>query len=153
MRFEPARVEHAAQLLQDIRPLDLQEVEASTGDPGTTVEMSVRLSHNPWVVFSDDDRLLCLFGAAPYNLLDNKASPWLLGTTHLGRYSKTLTRVAQAYIAEIREQFPRLENYVDARNTPSIRWLKRVGFAVDPPRVYGVQRRMFHRFHMGLEDV
>lgn len=150
MRFEQARVEHAAALLQDLRPLDLQEIEASTGKPRTTIEMSVRLSHNPWVVFSDAGDLLCLFGVAPHNLMSDTGAPWLLGTTHLGRYNKSLTQIAQRYLAEIQEQFPQLWNYVDARNAPSLRWLKRVGFAIDPPVVHGVQRRLFHRFHMGL---
>jgi hypothetical protein len=41
-----------------------------------------------------------------------------------------------------------LENVVDARNTKSIRWLRRMGFEVLPAAPLGVEGRPFHLFVM-----
>jgi hypothetical protein len=154
MKYQLATTDHVPALLADMRPLDWQEATASAGpDIATTVANSVRLSHNPWVVFDDEGALLAIFGVAPYNLMSDTGAPWLLGTRKLDRHSKTLTTVSRRYLAEMQEFFPKLVNYVDVRNTPSIRWLKRVGFAIDAPAPHGVKGEPFHRFHMGSDDV
>ncbi len=45
--------------------------------------------------------------------------------------------------------FPHLQNYVDARNEISIRWLKWLGFRFDPkPVPYGIWGLPFLRFQM-----
>jgi hypothetical protein len=46
------------------------------------------------------------------------------------------------------EQHSFLENWVDARNVTSIKWLKWCGFDFDDPAPFGVEQLMFHRFEM-----
>lgn len=134
-----------------MRVLDHYEMIAASGeDISGTLTRSIKLSYNPGAAFSPDGELMCLFGAMPIELMGNAAVPWLIGTTTLNRHPGALTRGAMTYLAQIAQQYPRLFNYVDARNTPSIRWLSRLGFAVDPPAPFGVEGLPFHRFHKGL---
>ena len=54
-------------------------------------------------------------------------------------------------IATWREQFPFMFNYVDARHTDAIRWLKWLGFEFDEAAPYGPFDLPFYRFTMGEE--
>ena len=83
------------------------------------------------------------------DILSGKGSPWLLGTNEIGRYALTFLRANKKYVRRMLEFYPHLENYVDARNTTSIQWLKWLGFEFDLlPVPYGVWKMPFFRFEM-----
>lgn len=137
-----------------MRPLDRQElIAASGGDLVYTLEQSIHISFGCAAAFNTRDDLLCLLGVAPVDLMGDLGVIWLVGTTALDRHPLDMHRNALRYIRHVRQFYPRLFNYVDARNAPSIRWLSRLGFTIDPPVPFGVQGRPFHRFHLGFDDV
>lgn len=113
----------------------------------------MRISLHPGAAFGAEGELLCIFGAAPVGLMDDVAAPWLLGTVDLFKYPQALTKGAQRYITQISQQYPRLMNYVDQRNTQSVAWLRRMGFEIDPPEPFGYRSLLFHRFHKDFSNV
>jgi len=140
-------------LLANLRPADAAEVEAARGpDLRHAVLRALALSTRTWAA-EVDGRLMLLAGVAPLSLLDGIGTPWTLGTREIDRRPGAFIRLGRAYIPRMRELFPTLVNHVDARNTRSIRWLKRMGFVLAPAEPYGVAGLPFHPFHMGVEHV
>lgn len=94
-----------------------------------------------------DGRVHALFGASPLSLIGGIGAPWFLGSDAVLTHRRVLQRLAPGYISEMLQAFPHLINRVHADNTVSVRWLRRLGFTVHPPRVnaYGY---LFHDFEM-----
>ncbi len=139
------------ELVANMRELDRAELRATSPAPlYAQLEQSLRWSISPGAAFSPKGELLCLFGAAPVRVLGDTAVPWLIGTNALARYARALKEGASGYLGAIQQQYPRLWNYVDARNLPSIRWLKRMGFAIEAPEPFGHEGLPFHPFHKGF---
>lgn len=138
-----------AALVADMRPADRLELEASHGaDPQKAVQRAVDISTISWAVEAGG-ALIMLGGVAPVSMLGGVGSPWMLGTNLLDRSPGALTRVGVQYLQVVKGLYPELENYVDARNVKSIRWLRRLGFKISPaPIPYGPQGLPFYRFEM-----
>ena len=137
-----------ASLVADLRPLDRAEVEAASGETWAD-ELRSAISISAFVLAAeDDDGLVALFGVKPVALLGDEGQPWVLGTSRMARHGRSLGLISRRYIAEVSQTFPLLANYVDARNTPSIRFLKWLGFAIAPARPFGVAGLPFHRFEL-----
>lgn len=137
-----------------LREADLSEVRASAeGDLQDILIEAVRRSAGLcWSVYRGGE-ILMLMGTAPLNMAAGIGSPWLLGTAAADRVPKALHRIAKEKIAESRQQFPHLVNYVDVRNRRSARWLERLGFTLHPPEPYGPYGLPFHRFEMSADHV
>jgi hypothetical protein len=130
----------------NLRPLDLDEVRASRGD-GVDVEellaRSVGLSALAWT-YEVDGEPAALFGVVPS--AHGYGVPWLLGTPATTRYPSEFWRHSVPAVRRMTEAFALLANYVDARNRPSIRYLRRLGFTIHPAEPWGVAGRPFHPF-------
>lgn len=152
--FRPASLRAIAMLERDLRPADVAELDAAQGRPiGDVVVESYMQSPEVWAWWSDDDELIAVFGYVPLGpILTTMAAPWMLGTPLVERHAGALIRSTRHYVAAWRERYPLLVNFVDARNTASIRYLRRVGFTLDEPAPFGAAGLPFHRFHMGLAD-
>lgn len=136
-----------------MRPADRAEMEASSGkDVVSTLHKSLGFSFVPGVAVAPDGRLMCMFGAVPYEIMGDRAAPWLIGTTVLTEFPTELMRGGRRYLTQVRQRYPKLVNYVDARNTDSVRWLRSAGFEIDPAEPFGVAGLPFHRFHVGFEQ-
>ena len=75
-------------------------------------------------------------------------SPWLLGSVAMMQHIRNLVPLAAPYIAEMRRLYPVLENHVHADNRVAVRWLRAVGFVLEPAAPYGLHGALFHRFTM-----
>ncbi len=149
--YQQASVVHIAPLVRMMRERDRQELAASSGlNYERTLMLSLSLSRHALAAFGRKGELLCLFGFVPITLMGSDAAPWLVGTTHLERYPKVLTRDARRFTERVQQEYPRLVNYVDARNDHSIRWLRALGFTLDKPEPFGLHKLPFHRFHKGF---
>ena len=135
-------------LIENLREADRQELIASDGDPAEAIRRSVRES--AWAVaIWLDGGFAAITGVAPIDgLLGSRASPWMLGTPHVDRYPSALVRVGRQYCDVMLQQYPHLLNFVDTRNTRSIRWLRRLGFTIHPAHVFGGRTHPFHLFEM-----
>jgi len=136
------------ELQGNLRNEDRQEVWAATHrDPDTVLEQAV--THSPYcqTIFCDG-RVVGIFGVAPDPRANSKGSPWLLASNDIEKMSMYILQNCRYYILQIADMFEILENYVDARNKESQRWLKWCGFVLEDPTPYGPDGMPFHRFWM-----
>lgn len=143
-----APCDHDMQLLADgMRERDVDEIAAASGrDPLSSIRRSVDAS--VWSrAFFLDKRLMCIAGLA---LFDNGrlAAPWALSTSALDEHPREFITHSRGVVSDMLAIHPHLFNFVDARNTRSIRWLRRVGFTIHPATPYGVSGLPFHPFEM-----
>lgn len=142
-----------ADLVRNLREGDREELEASIGRStdalGAMREVVARSSH-AWAIIADG-RLFMIGGLFPTCSLlgGDEAQPWMMATRAAERAPGTLMRVGLRYLQVMRGCYPRLTNHVDARNTKSIRWLRRIGFTVHERTVpFGPYGLPFHPFEM-----
>lgn len=135
-------------IAQRMRRDDRNEVMASHG---LMPEAAMRISYqtSSWIrTGTIDGEPFCMFGVCPLSALSTVAAPWLLGTDRIREVKREFLRHNLELIPEMSKGFCRLENWVDVRNTMSVRWLKWLGFAIMPPEPFGVFGLPFHRFTM-----
>ncbi|QCW21972.1 hypothetical protein JessAGP_042c [Caulobacter phage Jess A] len=130
-----------------LREADRLEVEAACGkDVETALRHAVQASALAWVA-SKNGLPIVLLGCADFT--PGVGSPWLMATDEALRLGPALTALAKERVALVRKTWPKLLNYVDARNLVSVRWLKRIGFKIHETVPYGVNDEPFHPFSMG----
>jgi hypothetical protein len=100
-----------------------------------------------WTAFIDGE-LAAILGCAPISVVSGIGSPWMLGTPVLDRHSRVLVRETPEYIGKMLNAFPHLVNFVHAKNTTSMRWLRRLGFTLHAAQPYGALGEPFHPFEM-----
>lgn len=141
----PGDIEHIA---GNVRAADRAEILAASGeeDMYQVIADAVIRSTHYWV--SATDRPVAIFGCTPMSLLGGVGVPWALATDEVLRYPSALVREGRRYVQRMLAVFPHLYNYVDARNTRSVRWLARIGFEIQPAAPYGAAGLPFHRFEL-----
>jgi len=76
-------------------------------------------------------------------------SIWLLGTDDLEKYQVSFLRYCQRFMPDLTEGFHLVENYIDSRNTKTMRWLRWLRFdIIEEPILVGEDRVPFFRFEM-----
>lgn len=150
--LEPATEEHAQDLALRMRKADVEEAWAlAHWEPLQAVQSAIVSSREPAAGLADG-RLIVLFGVAQRSPFSDRGCPWLLATDDLDQHSIRFLRESQRILAEIRLTYPRLENYIDARQVEAIQWLRWLGFEVDTPASFGLDGLPFHYFHLGMEN-
>lgn len=137
-----------------MRRADKLEVKAVTGIGGRNalaerLELSVAQSYRAYTA-ERDGRLLAIFGTSPISMLTGLGCLWMLATGEVYRTPRVLTKLARLHIAEVEPVFPRLTNYVDVRNTRSLKWLEWLGATIHEPKPYGVAGLPFRQFEIGI---
>lgn len=146
--IRPTEPGDAARLFANLRPSDLAECQAyGQPDIAAGIEASVRRSVLCWTALVDGE-VAAILGVAPLNILTGMGSPWMLGTPLVDRYQRVLVRKTPEYIARMLKAFPHLVNFVHARNTTSVRWLRRLGFTLHEVVPYGPLGEPFHPFEL-----
>lgn len=146
INIRAATLDDARYLGSRLRQQDREEVKASHGVTG---EEAVLLSFQRAVVsyvVELDGQVICLFGVTQAL---TGGYPWLLGTDAMEQLPVTFFRTSRTFIDAFVQQFGYLENYVDARNTLSIQWLRWLGFTIYQPAPYGIEQKLFHKFTLG----
>ena len=132
-----------------MRAPDVAEVWASCHlTPLAALRASRRASRNMTFVGLANDTPVCVWGIAPGTLLNPVARPWLLGTDEMYSHSRAFLRHSRRMVEILKQAFPWMGNYVDARNTAAIRWLQWLGFSVYYPAPHGMEQMPFHYFEM-----
>jgi hypothetical protein len=146
--IRPTEPGDAALLVANLRTSDRNECLAyGRDDIAAGIRSSVARSLFCWSAFADGE-LAAILGVAPLNILTGLGSPWMLGTPVLDAHSRVLVRMTPEYIAKMLKAFPHLVNFVHAKNTTSVRWLRRLGFDLSEPAPFGALGEPFHRFEM-----
>ena len=137
---------HAA-IIPYLRQADAREIWAAAGlSPGFAVAYSIAYSRDAWAVLLDGKPAV-VFGVGVMADAGNILGiPWLVATDEIERHPVRFYRTSKKVIALMKRRYARLMNWVDARNTLSVRWLKWAGFTIEEPAPWGAQGLMFHRF-------
>lgn len=118
----------ADHISQHIRKQDRDEVEASSGlSPKDALMASLLHSTHAYAVTDRDGQPVAMFGAAPHPL-PGVGVVWMLGTEGIRREAYSIAKATRAYFDELNAAYWLLWNYVDGRNSVSMRWLRWGGF-------------------------
>ena len=148
LQIVPATQEHLEQVAANMRQADADEAWAAGHmSPLEALEFSDRITRDTKAGLADGE-VFCIFGTARASALSFNGVPWLLGTEELPKYSRGFLRLNRKYISQIKKEFDRLDNYVDVRNHAAIKWLRWLGFKINPPIAYGADNLPFHHFEM-----
>jgi hypothetical protein len=150
---QPAGVDDALRVAAHCRDADRAEFLAASGrTPEEVVRDGLADSVMAFTGWAGEDPV-CVFGVATWSLVAGVGIPWMVGTDQLPRHSRALLRTSRPAVELMHARFPELVNYVDARNVAAIRWLRWLGFKVEPAAPYGVAGLPFHRFSRDCRHV
>ncbi len=131
-----------------MRQADRDEVYAASGaSPDGALRRAVALSDRVYSARVGGE-LAAILGVAPISLLAGEGAPWMLGTDLVSSHPRQVLLIGREMVQDWLHRYQRLSNWVDARNTASIRWLARIGFTIRPAQPYGAFGAMFHRFEV-----
>jgi len=148
MEIVLATQELVSSLFGRLRKSDRQEVWASSNkDVDDALQKSFEASTKCWNIVHGG-RAIAAFGVAPNTMASHIGSPWLLGTEEIKDVRISFLEASIEYTRYMIEDFEVLMNYVDARNTLSIRWLGWLGYTIEKPEPYGPEGMPFHLFWM-----
>ena len=136
-------------LASHMRQADRDEVWAShRATPLEALTRSVQRSGGICWSVERPNRVVAIFGCAVVSLLGETGTPWLLGSDEIADIRITFLRYSKRIVANLSRSFALLENWIDVRNTLHLDWARWVGFKVDPPAPYGIDRLPFCRITM-----
>ena len=142
-----AKLEDTFIMAHDMRDIDKQEIWASNrARPLDALVRSVRNSERARTGLVDGE-IACMFGICRQNLMGRTGTIWMLGTDLLEQHATRFLRENKKEIVDISSECIIIENYCDARNKVTIRWLKWLGFTIEEVEPYGVYNLPFHHFH------
>jgi len=143
IKIVPLEPRHAG-IIPRLRQADIDEIRAMTGiSAKIAVSHSIACADPGWAAEADG-RTEAVFGAGPVNA--ELGRPWLVGTDEVAKHPVTFYRLSRGIVDGMKTRYEQLENWVDARNELSIRWLRWLGFHIDDAEPVGVNGEMFHRF-------
>jgi hypothetical protein len=134
-------------IADNLRASDRAEVAAMSGlEPLNALVASWMLSTHAYLVLGSDGVPVAAFGAAPHHL-PGVGVVWMLGTDGIEAEARAIARQTRKYFDDLNAAYGLLFNYIDNRNTTSIRWLKWGGFRVlgPAPQQSGLDFSIFAR--------
>ena len=147
-RLAQTTVEHLADLKGRMRKLDDQECQAVNGEDAYNAALRGFKESDVCMTLLIDGRPEAVGGVVDAG--DGAGLVWLLGTDELSesKEGKTwLLTEAKAEIEKLLSKYYSIFNFVEARQTRIIQWLKRVGFTIGEARPFGVEGKDFYLFY------
>lgn len=149
--YRPVEGTDIQYIAKRMRQADMDELRAAHGDGCSLLDIlyrSVEITPNALTRTAEDGEPLLIVGAAPLPGETGHGIPWLLGTDRAMDYPRQFVTEGRRLAAGWLMRFTVLENYIDVRNSVSIRWLRHIGFTIHEAVPFGVSRLPFHRFSM-----
>ena len=128
-----------------LRKADKAEIKAFAGvSPKDALTVSFVASTCRYTAEWEGEPII-MFGAGPVE--EGVGAVWLLGTDMIKKVRVPFLRESKRCLEALHDEYPLLFNYVDARNTLHIRWLKWLGFTfINRHPEFGVARIPFYEF-------
>ena len=136
--------------MREIAPLlrqsDAEEIRAAFGI--SAEDALVRSLKRAYVamICHVDNKPLAVFGVGPLSVVTGTGCPWLVATDEIEHCKRDLLEASPQVIEQFHNLFQTLVNWVDARNKRTIRWLKWLGFHMEPAKPWGYAGLPFHKF-------
>lgn len=148
----PATEQHVDEIARAVRPADVEELWATTMSSPRAVMMRGLKYSDKAMVGLVNGKAVCMWGIVHESLIGPCGAPWMVATIALDEHAKIFLRRCKKVLVDMFAGYQHLENYVDARNTKAIQWLKWMGFNVDKEtETYGMLKLPFHKFTMRRE--
>lgn len=144
MKLEQTTAQHLCHVAANLRESDVTELRLWNGStPAAAVLSSVSCSQVINTV---------MVGDVPAGLCGvNRGRVWLFGTNLLTasqREVRSSVRFSREWVRLQARRFGQLFNYVWSGNAISLRWLRWLGFTIEPSRPMGLAGASFHPFHL-----
>lgn len=130
LTLAPAKSSDVDRIADRLRWADRVEITRSSRTDGSTaLRAAFETALQSYTVWTPKDEPVCMVGVAETPGFPHVGIIWLLGTSLCEDHPLGLLRLAPQVLAEWRPRFPLgLQNYVDAENALSRRWLRLLGF-------------------------
>ena len=139
---------HLVDLAPHMRKADIDEVFAAGGYSPLEALRASEACTPRCVALVDRNGVVAIWGAGE-KTRSLVGCPWMLASDRAElKYRRELLVLGKSEVAKMKARYDALENWVDARHTASIRWLKWLGFRIHPSENYGFLNLPFHRFEM-----
>jgi hypothetical protein len=135
----PAHSDHLLWMANNMSEEDREECAAMGLGPLQALQIGLEHSVTAWTALKvPEHRPLCMFGVMPMEgILSGMGAPWFLSTPELRKYAVRFLKDCDPYLNRMLDIFPTLVEYVDARHTRGIKWLKWLGFTLTGPEPWG----------------
>lgn len=130
-----------------LRQADKDECMAATGyDPKVALCIGLKFGDITQTMLAPDGEPLGMFGVGKSNVPDAGAI-WMVATDNLVKHQMKFLRLNKPVIETLQTEYLALFNFVDARNTLHIKWLKWMGFTfIKRHEHWGFEKRPFYEF-------
>lgn len=141
----PAQEEHLLALAGTMSPDDAAECWALCHwSPEEALRRSVEGSRNPKAGLADGE-VIAMFGVAQPTLVNSLGMPWLLGSPAISQHWVRFARESRDFVNHEKAGYQMLLNYVDARHTRAVRWVRWLGFTLSLVERFGPDNLPFWR--------
>jgi hypothetical protein len=140
----PATIGHVEELSGKLRVQDERECQAGYGISASTgLLLSFLASKAAWAIICRD-RAVGMGGVC--EISEGMGAPWFLATADIRYAARFVAQVSRPYVEKMLELYPILVNRIHARNIRAVRWLRWIGFTIQPAKPWGVSGELFHEF-------
>jgi len=146
----PATQELVNAMKGRIRKSDQEEVwAASHMDIDEALDLSFKSSETAVVKFFKGVPVAISGVTRPF-LLSNNGIIWMLATEEFENKIVQISagRKCRVFVREMLKSFTLLYNFVDVRNTVTVKWLEWIGSEFDQPKPYGPDNMLFRKFYI-----
>jgi hypothetical protein len=140
--FRRSTLEDVAYLAKHIRREDRREVEALGATPYDAFKFGLEPTADTWTALLNGVPMAML-GTYKESLLGDSAEIWMLGTRDVDLIAREMIVVTRRVLDYELTRHKELYNYVDARFTKAIKWLKILGFTMGEPFARGINGEKF----------
>lgn len=142
-------------IAENLRGSDRDEIQATVGHCryADALRLSVSASASAVIAVTAYGEPVAILGVTTMSLLGNVGSPWFMATPRANAkvHRRAFLEVAGDYVDAMLERYAYLVNHVDARNHVSVRWLRCLGFLIEPACPHGALNLPFHRFSISRQ--
>lgn len=126
--------------LSDVDPVvdRISGMREIKGDPKKVLADAIASADYTWVG-TVDGKVGCVWGLKYTNILLGHVYIWVLTTPLVEEHQFRFVRGSKLFIDKVRERFPYICGWVDARNPKSVVWIKWLGFELGEKNEKGVR--------------
>lgn len=135
----PLHSDHLFWLANEMSQDDRAECAAMGLGPLRALQFGLQHSVAAWCAIKmPESRPLCAFGVMPLGgVLSGVGAPWFLSTPELRKYAIRFLKDCDAYLWRMLDIFPVLVEWIDARHTRGVKWVRWLGFELTGPWPWG----------------
>lgn len=134
VEIKQARSEHAAAIVENLRDVNLHDLEFTASTALDILEDEIAKSIFAYVGMVDG-RAVALWGVQSSGMVSGYGYLWLVTTKAADEHPFLFARRSKLFVDEISRSFKTLHGMVDPKFSRSIRWLRWLGFEVGEPEM------------------